>query len=171
MSKELKPYEKENEILRKIRQKKAHQHRRRIEVKAIERGLKRLHATYEHDKEAYVKELEARDKSIEQVESQILELTRELKNVFPKPKPKSEVVKPKNNKEVCDICGKEFAKSGIKGHRRACLKKQELAKIQEEIAKLEIEEVVEEEIKIDLDELTEDVSFIPLDEEPKEDGD
>lgn len=167
MSKELKPYEKENEILRKIREKRAHQHRRRIEVIATERGLKRLHATYEHDKEAYAKDLEARARSIEQVESQILELARELKNVFPKPKPKPEVVKPKNNKEVCEVCGKEFSRSGIKGHRKACLKKQELTRIQEELEKLEIEDVVEETIE----ELSpEKVSFIDI-EEPKEDGD
>lgn len=172
MSKQLKPYEKENLLIKKIRNKKAHQHRRKIEVKAIERGLERLIRTFAVEKEAYITELKAREVSIENVENQIKELTIELKSVFPKPKPKSVNAIPKNLEKVaCEICGNEYAKSGIKGHRKACLKKQQLEELQSEIDKLEIDETPEvEEIEINLDELTEDVSFIKI-EDPKEEGD
>lgn len=180
MSKELKPYEKENLILNKIRQKKEHQHRRKIELKAIERGLERLERTYVVEKGAYIEELKARELSIENVENQLLELTRQLKAVLPKPKPKPIVIEKliSNGKIECELCGKMFAKSGIKSHRKACLKKLELQKLQEEINKLEIEETLEEldkeekaevieeveEIIEDLvDEITEDI----IEEEPK----
>lgn len=189
MSKELKPYEKEHLILKKIKRKKEHQHRRRIDVKAIERGLERLERTYIAEKEAYIDELKARNLSIDKVEQQVIKLTKELKDIFPKPKApkKSKIVEitPKNDKEECDICGKKYSRSGIKSHRKACLKKKELIKLQKELEKLEIEETLEEldkegdaeivevveeiiedlEEAIDLDELTEDVSFIKIEDE------
>ena len=99
-------------------------------------------------------------------------LTKELKETLPKPKPKTIDTKPKNDKEICDICGREFKRSGIKSHKKACLKKQELKKIQDEIEKLEIEETLEElekeDPELDLDKLTEDVTFIEI---PKDEGD
>ena len=184
MSKELKPYEKETLILKKIRQKKEHQHRRRVEVKAIERGLDRLERTFVVEKQAYLDDLKARNLSIDNVEKQVVELTKELKDIFPKPKAKPIEESPKNGKVACKHCGKLYSKSGIKSHQRACLKKIELAKLQEEIEKLELEETLEELAKeeqaevieeieeiiedledvIDLDELTEDVSFIEIKE-------
>ena len=190
MSKELKPYEKENLLVRKIKRKREHQHRRKVEVKAIERGLERFERTYLVEKEAYLDDLKSRNASIDNVENQILALAKELKDVFPKPKPKSKPVESevKNGKVTCKHCGKEYSKSGIKSHQRACLKKIELIKLQKELEKLEIEETLEEldkeedaeiievvediiedlEESIDIDELTEDVSFI---KEPKEEGD
>lgn len=173
MSKELKPYEKENLLVRKIRQKKEHQHRRKIEVKAIERGLERLIRTFEAEKEAYIIELKAREVSIENVENQIKELAIELKSILPKPKVKPANAIPRNLEKVaCEICEKEFSRSGIKGHRKACLKKQKLEELQKEINKLEIDETPDkvEEIKIDLDELTENISFVKIGD-PKEEGD
>ena len=184
MSKELKPYEKENLLVRKIKQKSEHQHRRKIEVKAIERGLERLERTYIVEKEAYLDDLKSRNASIDNVEQQIQALTKELKEVLPKPKPKIAVVDPKSVKVACKYCGKEYAKSGIKSHQKACLKKIELAKLQKEIDKLELEDTLEEldkeeqaeiiedveeiiedlEDSIDLDELTEEVSFVKIKE-------
>ena len=171
MSKELKPYERENELLKEIRQKKEHQHRRRIEITAIERGLKRLHATYEHDKKAYAVSLESRRASIDNVERQIMALTTEMKNLLPKPKAKlkPELLTPKNNKEVCEVCLKEFSKKGIKAHRKACLKKVELARLRDELEKLEIEETLDEleqgdatkvEIEAIVDEIDEEIEDI-----------
>ncbi len=160
MSKELKPYEKENLLLHKIKEKKGHQHRRRVEIKAIERGLLRLEATFKVEKQAYIDDLKSRNDSVDNVENQILQLTQDLKKAIPKPKPKK-VVKILDGKLECDICHNFYKKSGLKSHRKACLKKIELEKLQ---AKMD-------ELKLDASLDTEDVQFFPeepKDEKPKE---
>ncbi len=185
----MKPYEKENLLVKKIKQKREHQHRRKVEIKAIEKSIERLDRTYKAEKEAYLDELKARHLSIDKVEQQIQAMAKELQEVLPKSKPKNIVVDPKNGKVKCKYCPKEFSKSGIKSHQKACLKKIELAKLQEEIDKLELEDALEElnkeeqaeiiedveeiiedlEDSIDLDNLdTEGVSFIDI--ETKEEG-
>ncbi|KKN60498.1 hypothetical protein LCGC14_0531440 [marine sediment metagenome] len=138
MSKELKPYEKENLLLHKIKEKKAHQHRRRVEIKAIERGLLRLEATFKVEKQAYIDDLKSRNDSVDNVENQILQLTQDLKKAIPKPKPKR-VVKILDGKLECDICHNFYKKSGLKSHRKACLKKIELEKLQAKMDELKLD--------------------------------
>lgn len=145
MSKELKPYEKENELLRKIREKKGHQHRRKIELDATKRGLERCTRTYNYSVNVYKDEIQSRIDSIETVEGQIAVLGAELKKIFPKPKIiKKAEIKPKNNKVICDICEKEYSKKGIKGHRKACLKKKEYELAKQAYEQLQLEETLEE---------------------------
>ena len=187
MSKELKPYEKENIIIRKLRECKNSKQYLLTQQNATERGFKRCNETYERDAEAYKENLEKTRENLEILDKKILDYSNALKDFLPKPKPKIIVADPKSVKVACKYCKKEYSKSGIKSHQKACLKKIELAKLQEEIEKLELEETLDEldkgeqaeiieeveeiiedlEDSIDLDELTEEVSFIKI-EEPKE---
>lgn len=165
----MKDYEIENELQRKLRHKKIHQNRRNVELEALKRNFDRLNRTYESEKEVYENEMKSRLASITQVDEQIKDLEVQLLKFKPKPKIKKKVIKTpaKNGKVACDICGKEYSKKGIKGHRKACLKKQEYEKAREEYEKLQLEETLEEldqqnpEIKLD----KEKVVFI---EEPNE---
>ncbi len=184
MSKELKPYERENIIIRKLRGCKNSKQYLITQLNATERGLERCKRTYEHDIKIYAEEIQKEKDFLDILDGKILDYSTQLKEFLPKPKVKPKQEKPIfNGKIECETCGRLFAKSGIKGHRKACIKKLELQKLQDEIEKLEIEETLEEldkeekteiieevEESIDLDELTEDVSFIPIDE-PKEEGD
>ena len=121
---------------------------------------------------------------MEILDKKILDYSSALKEFLPKPKIKTQSVETKNGKVACKYCGKKYSKGGIKSHQKACLKKIELAKLQEEIEKLELEETLEElskgeqaeiiedveeiiedlEDSIDLNELTEEVSFVKIKE-------
>ena len=186
MSKELKPYEKENIIIRKLRECKNSKQYLLTQKNATEKGFERCKKTYERDIEAYKENLEKTRENLDILEKKILDYVNTLKEFLPKPKPKIIVADPKSVKVACKYCGKKYSKPGIKSHQKACLKKIELAKLQEEIDKLELEDALEElnkeeqaeiiedveeiiedlEDSIDLDELTEEVSFIKI-EEPK----
>ena len=187
MSKELKPYEKENIVIRKLRECKNSKQYLITQKNATEKGLERCKKTYERDIEAYTENLEKTRENLEILDQKIADYSNQLKEFLPKPKTKITIVDPQNGKVACKHCGKKYSKSGIKSHQKACLKKIELAKLQEEIEKLELEETLEElskgeqteiiedveeiiedlEDSIDLDQMTEDVSFLNL--EPKED--
>lgn len=193
MSKELKLYEKENIIIRKLRECRNSKQYLLTQQNATERGFKRCNDTYERDAEAYKENLEKTRENLEILDKKILDYVNILKEFLPKPKPKIIVADPKSVKEECKYCGKKYAKSGIKSHQKACLKKIELAKLQKEIDKLELEDALEElnkeeqaeiieeveeiiedlEDSIDLDELTEEVSFVSIDTKPpkEEEGD
>ena len=182
MSKELKPYEKENIIIRRLRECRNSKQYIITTINATERGLERLKRTYEHDVKIYAYELEKAKEDVKTIEQKIIEYSNALKEFLPKPKSKPKIVEttPKNGKVACEHCGKEYSKSGIKSHRKACLKKIELAKLQKEVEELELEETLEEldkgdqaeiiedveeiiedlEESIDLDEMTEEVSFL-----------
>lgn len=146
MSKELKPYERENLLIKQLRRVKDGRGGRIVQLNAVKKALKRCQDTYEKHIEAYAEDIKAREDSISKLDSKILDLDKQLKELKPKPKIKKKVIlKPKNNgKVVCDICGKEYSKKGIKGHRRACVKKQEYEKAREEYEKLQMEETIEE---------------------------
>ena len=185
MSKELKPYERENIIIRKLRQCKNSKQYMISMIEATERGLERSKKTHERDMKVYGESLEKARITIDNLDQKILDYTNQLKEFLPKAKPKLKAVETKNGKVACKHCGKEYSKNGIKSHQKACLKKIELGKLREQIEKLELEETLEEldkkedaeivaeveeiiedlEDAIDLDELTEDVSFIKTDPE------
>ena len=191
MSKELKPYEKENIIIRKLRECKNSKQYLLTQQNATEKGFERCKKTYERDVTAYKENLEKTRENLEILDKKIFDYVNTLKEFLPKPKPKIIVADPKSVKEECKYCGKKYAKSGIKSHQKACLKKIELAKLQKEIDKLELEDALEElnkeeqaeiiedveeiiedlEDSIDLNELTEEVSFIKIEEPKEEEGD
>ena len=182
MSKELKPYEKENLTIKRLRECKNSRQYLITQLNATERGFARCKKTYERDVKVYAEEIEKAKDFMEILDQKIKNYSEQLKEFLPKPKPKVEKVDPKSVKEECKYCGKKYAKSGIKSHQKACLKKIELAKLQKEIDKLELEDTLEELDKkedaeiievvediiddlkdsIDLDKLTEDVSFIGI---------
>ena len=185
MSKELKPYERENEIIRKLRECKNSRQYLITQLNATEVGFERHKKTYKRDVEIYTEEIKKEKEFMEILDKKILDYSNQLKEFLPKPKVKITKVDPKNGKVACKHCGKKYSKNGVKGHQKACLKKIELAKLQEEIEKLELEETLEElskgeqaeiiedveeiidvlEDSIDLEELTEDVSFIGVEPE------
>lgn len=168
MSKELKPYERENIIIKKLRQCRNSKQYVISMINATERGLERHKKTYERDVKIYGEELEKAHATITKLDKKILDYSNALKEFLPKSKPKIIVKETaKDDKIQCDICEKYYSKSGFKSHRKACLRKIELEKLQEEIEKLKIEETLDK--SIDLDKLTEDVSFIKI-EEPEENG-
>ena len=187
MSKELKPYEKENLTIKRLRECKNSRQYLITQLNATERGFARCKKTYERDIELYTENLEKTRENLEILDQKIKDYSEQLKEFLPKPKPKIVVVDLKSVKEECKYCGKKYAKSGIKSHQKACLKKIELAKLQKEIDKLELEDTLEELDKkedaeiievvediiddlkdsIDLDKLTEDVSFIEIKDPPE----
>jgi len=199
MSKELKPYEKENIVIRKLRECKNSKQYLITQKNATEKGLERYKKTYERDIKAYTENLEKTRENLEILDQKIKNYIEQLKDFLPKPK--IIVTDSKSVKVACKYCKKEYSKSGIKSHQKACLKKIELAKLQKEIDKLELEDALEEldkeeqaeiiedveeiiedlEDSIDLDQLTEDVSFIVtktndkiaeiLDKEKEKEGD
>ena len=171
MSKELKPYERENIIIKRLRECRNSKQYIITMINATKRGLERSKRTHERDLKVYSEELEKANATLEQLEKKIRDYSNALKEFLPKPKTKIESIAPKtkDDKIECDICGKYYSKPGFKSHRKACLKKIELSKLRDEIEKLELEETLEE--AIDLDELTEDVSFIKIEEPKEEEGD
>lgn len=161
MSKELKPYERENMLIRKLRNTKNSKQYLITQINATERGFERCKKTYEHDIKIYAEEIEKEKGFLEILNGQILDLSTQLKEFLPKPKPKTKPIET-NSKQLCEVCGKEFSKKGIKAHRKACLKKQELARLRDELEKLEIEETLDEldkddETKIEIEAIVDEI--------------
>ena len=121
MSKELKPYEKENEIIRKLRECRNSKQYALTQLNATEKGLERNIKTHKHDVEIYAKDLESQKNTLETLDRKISEYTNHLKEFLPRPKPKKVVKEPiLDGKLECDICHKFYKKSGLKSHRKAC---------------------------------------------------